>query len=523
MRQLALSVCLLAASAISVSTAQAHGPGKCEGAFSKLEAIIKPSAFKEYDIRGVAGVDLSPAFAHKLGRAYATYLHSVTKKPAAGRARLTIAVGYDARLSSPSYRAALIEGLLESGIDVIDIGLVSTPLTYFSSRSLDLDGSIMVTASHNPGKYNGFKISVGTEPIFGDKIRNLRNVMEADTGRNAETRGTVAKKSIIASYHRFVLENLRRLNLSIDPAIVDSIVVDNTNGVAGGIAPSLYRQLGVKVVSLFEKPDGHFPNHNPDPSVAANIKTIQAEVVKSGAKLGIAFDGDADRIVLIDEKGTAVSGDVTMALLAKDVLDSHPGATIMGEVKMGSVFYDTITNNGGKAIMFRTGAALMKDKIDELGIALAGESSGHIIYGKKAGWINTDDAIYVGARVMAIITKENKPLSEILAPYLHTSVSTPESRLEVDDEVKFKLVELLKKDLLADGLNVNSIDGVRVTLANGSWGLIRASNTEPALSVRFEARTAADLHAVEKMMFDRLSAAAHSIGYSKPIKESAGH
>lgn len=473
---------------------------------------IRPSIFREYDIRGIAEKDLSPEFAEALGFAYAEYLRS-KKTPASGK-RLHVSVGWDCRLTSDSYSSALVSGMLRGGLDVTRLGVCATPLTYFSIFHLELDGGIMVTGSHNPGDYNGFKICIGKDTIHGSQIQELRAIMERNL-KAPKGLGSVGKTSdfaIIPTYIDHIVRNAR----SLKPK---KIVLDAGNGTASTIAPELFQKLGATVIPLYCELDGRFPHHHPDPTVPANLKDLVATVLKEKADFGIAFDGDSDRIGLVDEKGRIIFGDEMMVIFSRDILRELPGATIISEVKSSHRLYNDIAAKGGKPIMWKTGHSLIKSKMKETKAALAGEMSGHIFFADR--YFGFDDAIYAGVRVYEIASATAGPLSTLLQDLPHT-VSTPEIRVDCEEEKKFSLVAETKKRL-GDGYKINDIDGVRVDFGD-SWGLVRASNTQPVLVLRFEAPNEKRLQEVRAIVENSLKEAAQAIGHP-PIRtdEPAAH
>ncbi|MBC7693019.1 MAG: phosphomannomutase/phosphoglucomutase [Methylotenera sp.] len=466
---------------------------------------VNPSIFREYDIRGVAGKDLTPEFAEHLGQAYARYIQPTKgEKPAAGRARLTVSVGWDCRLTSESYQKALVRGLTHGGLDVICLGICPTPLTYFSVFHLNLDGAIMITGSHNPGDYNGFKICVGRDTLHGPQIQAIRILMEAPVV-NAPLTGTQSQLDIIPLYTEHLLKIARPLRKK-------KIVLDAGNGTASTVAPELFRRLGADVIELYCTLDGTFPNHHPDPTVPDNLKELVATVVSEGADFGIGFDGDSDRIGLVDEKGRILYGDEILVMFARDILKEHPGATIISDVKSSHRLFDDITQRGGKAIMWKTGHSLIKSKMKETGALLAGEFSAHIFFADR--YFGFDDAIYAALRVYEIASDLPGPLSSVLSD-LPPTVTTPEIRVDCMEEKKFELVHETRKRL-AETYTVNALDGVRVDLKDG-WGLLRASNTQPVVVLRFEATTQSRLNEIQKTIESALSDAASAIGHP-PLK-----
>lgn len=480
---------------------------------SPNELKIRPAIFREYDIRGIAGQDLNPAFAQLLGFCYARFIAGRT--PVASRKALTVSVGKDCRLSSDSYAEALVTGLRQGGLDVIRLGVCPTPLTYFSIFHLNLDGGIMVTGSHNPADYNGFKTCVGKDTIHGHQIQELRQLMEKTLVElpngpgSLPVLGAVSDYAIIPDYIDYVVKKAR----AIQPK---KVVLDSGNGTASTVAPALFKKLGAQVIPLFCELDGRFPNHHPDPTVPENLKDLVALVKKERADFGVAFDGDSDRIGLVDETGRILFGDELMVLFSRDVLKDKPGATIISEVKSSHRLYNDIAAKGGKPIMWKTGHSLIKSKMKETGAALAGEMSGHIFFADR--YFGFDDAIYAATRVLEIASAFDGPVSSLVSD-LPPSVSTPEIRVDCEEDKKFALVEETKR-LLREGRKITDIDGVRVDFGDG-WGLVRASNTQPVLVLRFEAPSAARLSEIRLIIESALKQSAIKIGHP-PIQTQGG-
>jgi len=437
--------------------------------------MVEPRIFRQYDIRGVWGDDLTLEAVEAIGRAFACYLGEKLRKE-----NITVSVGRDARKSSPAIAEALARVLTGSGVSVVDIGMCPTPLQYFSLHALEVDGGIMITGSHNPPEFNGMKLSLGKETLFGEKIQDIRRLIEK--GASVRGAGTVRKEEIIPRYLDYLMPRFGRLDGL-------KVVADAGNGTGGLVGPALMRGLGAEVTELYCEPDGDFPNHHPDPVVLANLGDLIKTVKETGAHAGIGYDGDADRIGVVDHEGGVVWGDRLMIIFARDVLRDHPGASIIGEVKCSQTLYDDIAARGGNPIMWKTGHSLIKSKMKETKALLAGEMSGHIFFADR--YFGYDDAIYAGARLLEIMRREGEPysLKRLLAGVPET-VSTPEIRMDFPDDKKFAVPEKLKK-AFADH-PVIDIDGVRVKFPEG-WGLVRASNTQPALVLRFEAKDEASL------------------------------
>jgi phosphomannomutase/phosphoglucomutase len=427
--------------------------------------MLKPTIFREYDIRGVADSELVSPDVEQLGLGLGTYLQRNSGPK--------INVGRDCRLSSTRLRDALVKGLLASGCDVTDIGVVPTPVLYYSAQQLKADGAIMITGSHNPPEYNGFKTVCGAGTLHGETIQEVRRLIERqDFERGA---GRASAVDVVKSYvdgiaSQFPLK--RRIK----------VVADAGNGTAGPVIHRIFEKLNVEVTELFFEMDGKFPNHHPDPTVPANLFSLIEKVRQTGAELGIAFDGDADRIGAVDEHGNVIYGDMLMLIYAREILERKPGATFIGEVKCSQVMYDEIGRLGGNAIMYKTGHSLIKAKMKEEHAELAGEMSGHMFFGDR--YRGYDDALYAACRLIEIVAKSGRPLSAQLAG-LPKMVSTPEIRIDCPDELKFDLVRRVAGHLKAKYKTID-IDGVRVIFADG-WGLLRASNTQPVLVMRFEA------------------------------------
>jgi len=439
---------------------------------------MQANIFREYDIRGVVDQEISDQDVVTLGRALATYFQDQ------GIER--IALGRDCRLSSDRYRDLLLEGLTAGGRKVVDVGVCPTPLLYFAVHHLDTQGGVMITASHNPPEYNGFKVLAGKSTIFGQEIQKIREI--AEKGRFVSGSGQVSRHEIIPDYWDYVAGIIK-----IERPL--KVAVDAGNGTAGPVAVPLMERLGIEVVPLYCEMDGRFPNHEPDPTVLENLTDLIATVRDQGLELGVAYDGDSDRLGVVDEKGQVVYGDMLVAIFARDILKEHPGATFIAEVKCSKNLYDDITAHGGKAIMWKTGHSLIKQKMAETGALMAGEMSGHMFF--KHRWLGFDDGIYASLRLLELVSRSDKPLSTWLAD-LPPVVSTPEIRVECPDAIKFQVVEEVKRRLSGE-YEVIDVDGVRVNFPDG-WGLVRASNTQPALVLRFEARSKERLEQIRALV-----------------------
>jgi len=385
-------------------------------------------------------------------------------------------------------------------VAVVDIGMCPTPLMYFSLFHWDLDGGIQVTGSHNPAEHNGFKICLGKESMHGEQIQDLRKRIEA--GKFRQGSGGVEARPVIAPYQKYVTDTVGRLAREI------RVVVDAGNATAGPVAPAIYRAMGATVTELHTTVDGRFPNHHPDPTVPENLADAIRVVKEQGAELAIAFDGDADRIGVVDAEGRIIWGDELLVVYGRDVLSRNPGATIVSEVKCSQRLYDDIAKRGGKGIMWKAGHSLLKAKMRETGALLGGEMSGHIFF--KERYFGYDDAIYSGARLLEILGRSGKTVAQLLAD-LPPSHSTPEIRIDCPDDVKFKVAALVRDRFRAEGRDIVDVDGVRVRFANG-WGLLRASNTQPILVSRFEAETAAQLDEYRRTVEEAVAAARAEVG-----------
>jgi phosphomannomutase/phosphoglucomutase len=442
---------------------------------------MNPQIFREYDIRGLVDKDLTVDVVENLGRGLGTM---VRRK--GGR---TVALGRDCRESSTRFRDAMAKGLSSTGVGAYDLGVVPTPLTYFAANTLPVDGLAMITGSHNPPEYNGFKIGVGKTTFHGPEIQELRRLIEKEDFEQGPT-GVVEPYDIITPYTHFVHQTVKVGRRGM------KIVIDAGNGTGGYVAVPLFQSLGFEVVPLFCDMDARFPNHHPDPTVVKNMEDCIAAVKRERAEVGIAYDGDADRIGVVDEQGTIIWGDRLMILFARDVLKRVPGAAIVGEVKCSSTLYEDIRAKGGQPIMWKTGHSLIKSKMKDAHAELAGEMSGHIFF--KNRYFGFDDAVYSSARLLEILTHEKKKLSELLADVPKTFAS-PELRVDASEERKFDIVRRATELLRKAGYSLIDVDGVRVTFPDG-WGLVRASNTGPILVMRFEAQTQARLAEIQKLI-----------------------
>ena len=446
-------------------------------------AAINPFIFREYDIRGVVESDLSERVVELIGKAFASYLQRQGGKK--------VSVGGDVRLSTERFRAALIKGLTSSGVDVVDLGVVPTPVQYFSLFKLAVDGGIMITGSHNPPEFNGFKMSVGQSSIYGKDIQKLREIIEKEDFLSGS--GKVKKVNLLTDYVKDIAKRI-----SIKSKV--KVVFDCGNGAASLVIEDLMKALGVNAYFMYCDPDGTFPNHHPDPTIPEYIADLREQVLKLKADLGIAFDGDADRIGVIDDRGEVIWGDRLLILFARNVLKEKKGQKIIFEVKCSQALPEAIEAAGGEPIMWKTGHSLLKKKMKETGAIIGGEMSGHLFFADR--YHGYDDAVYAAARLIELLAQEGKKASDLLSD-IPKYFTTPEIRLEVgSDKEKF---EISKKasEFFRKNYEVIDVDGVRILFGDG-WGLVRASNTQPVLVVRFEAKTEARLEEIRKLVISKL-------------------
>jgi phosphomannomutase/phosphoglucomutase len=435
--------------------------------------MIPRHVFREYDIRGVADRDLSDDLVRRIGRRFAETL--AAQKSAAPR----VVVGRDGRLSSPRLFEALVRGLREAGADVVSIGIGPTPQLYFAAHHLETDGAVMITGSHNPGPDNGFKLMRGKASFFGKDIQALAERV-AEPLADAELAGSLSETDVSEAY----IENLRTSSRLPDGAKV-KFVVDAGNGAAGPLAVRAFRALGFEPEALYCDIDGTFPNHHPDPTLPENVAALRDRVLATKADLGIAFDGDGDRLGAIDDRGEIIWGDKLMILFSRALLAEHPGATILGEVKCSETLFADITKHGGRALYSKTGHSLIKTRMKEEHALLAGEMSGHLFFADR--YPGYDDATYAAVRLLEIVARSGKKVSELLSD-VPVTFATPEIRVDCPDEVKFAVVGKVLEHYKAKH-RVLDIDGARIDFGDGAWGLCRASNTQPVLVLRFEAKS----------------------------------
>lgn len=449
-----------------------------EQAGQEILQPIPASIFRAYDIRGIVEKQLNENSVKRIGRAIAS--------EALGNGIDTLLLGYDGRLSSPNLSQALIEGLLSTGCSVVNLGMVPTPLLYFATHTTDYTSGVMLTASHSPSNYNGIKIVFNQTCLADNQIQNIRKRIEENRLTNGE--GDYSEFDIRRDY----IDNISaRINLERKI----KLVVDCGNAVPGAIAPSLFSSLGCDVVPLFCDIDGRFPNHHPDPTIPANLEQLAQRVISEGADIGIAFDGDGDRLGIVTNLGKFIDADRILMLLVKDIAPRYPGMPIIFDVKCSSKLAQLISRVGATPVMHRSGHSFMKQKMQETQAPLGGEFAAHIFI--KDRWYGFDDGLYAAARVIEILSGLDHPISEEFAGY-PTSFSTPEIRLAVAEEEKFELMQRLLDIAHFPDAQVITLDGLRVEFGDG-WGLVRASNTSPALLLRFEADTLPRLRAIQAM------------------------
>ena len=440
---------------------------------------MNTNIFREYDIRGIVGDQLTDQTVATLGSSIGTFF--------ARNGARRIAIGYDARKSSPGFSDILTRGFNECGIDVVLIGMVPTPVLYHTVFTKDVDGGVMITGSHNPPDHNGFKICLGKATLFGSQIQEIKDI--ALLGAFERGEGSVESIEVLGDYCVDIVSKIemgaRRLK----------VVVDAGNGMGGVTAVPVYEKLGIELIKLYTEPDSNFPNHHPDPTLTENLQDTIRALDYNRADIGLAFDGDGDRIGVVDENGRIIWGDELMILLSRSILQTNPGATIIAEVKCSQNLFDDIEKHGGTAVMWKAGHSLIKAKMKETNAALAGEMSGHIFFADR--FYGFDDATYAGARVLEILSKTDKPLSDLLSD-IPPTFSTPELRVDCADERKFEVVAAIAKHFASTN-EVITIDGARILFEHG-WGLVRASNTQAILVLRFEADSEAHLNGIRAIV-----------------------
>jgi phosphomannomutase / phosphoglucomutase len=446
--------------------------------------MLNPHIFRAYDVRGRVGADIDPPVFEQVGRAYATLIRR--------RGGRRVAVGQDNRTSSGALKAAFIAGVRAAGVDVVDIGLVTTPILYFATAHWRLDGGANITGSHNPVEYNGVKmVHPGAAPLTEDEIQGLRTTIER--GDYETGQGAIEARNPRDDYFATITK-------LVHLARPLTVVVDAGNGVAGLYAPELLRRIGCTVIELFCESDGSFPNHLPDPEDAANVVDLQKQVVEAGADLGVAYDGDADRVGIIDERGRRHEADLILVLLARDLLRRHPGAKVVFDVKSSQSLIDEIRTHGGVPVMWKTGHSHLKRKMREDGILLGGEVSGHMFFAEN--YYGVDDGLLASCKILEIVAAQAGAASALFDSTEHLH-ATPELKAMCPDGEKFRVVDELVRDLKQRYETVD-IDGARVLFPDSGWGLVRASNTNPYLTLRFEARSDAQIAAMKQVIYDAL-------------------
>jgi phosphomannomutase/phosphoglucomutase len=448
---------------------------------------LDPHIFREYDIRGIVGSQLTDESVAALGLAIGEFF----RQNGAGR----IAIGYDARESSPRFCEILARELSKCGIDCLLINMVPTPVLYHTVFTRDVDGGVMITGSHNPPDHNGFKILLGKNALFGSQIQGIKEIAlsEPPASAGGQTRGSVESVEVLDDYCRDIVSRV-----SFGPRKIKA-VIDAGNGMGGVTAVPIIGHLGVELIELFTEPDSNFPNHHPDPTVEENLKDLIGAVREQNADIGIAFDGDGDRIGVVDETGRIIWGDELMILLSRSVLAERPDSTVIAEVKCSKTLFDDIEKHGGKPVMWKAGHSLIKAKMKETGAVLAGEMSGHIFFADR--FYGFDDATYAAARVLEILSKTDKKISELLSDVPKT-FSTPELRVPCPDDIKFDVVKKIAEHFSKTN-EVITIDGARIVFEHG-WGLVRASNTQAILVLRFEADTQERLDEIRKTVEEKV-------------------
>jgi phosphomannomutase/phosphoglucomutase len=445
--------------------------------------LLNPYIFREYDIRGVVDKDFTTSVLSLLAKGYGTYFRNAGVQ--------SITVGGDIRLSTPSIRNLIIEEITKCGINVLDIGSVPTPVQYFSMYKLPVDAGIMITGSHNPPEYNGFKLTLRKAPVFGEEIQQIRTIIESENFSTGN--GRIETVSLIDDY-------IGHIKNSIEIKRPLNVILDSGNGAAGLVAQRLFNEIGIDAIDLYPEPDGNFPNHHPDPTVVDNIQDLISNVKKSNAHFGIGYDGDGDRIGVIDEAGQIIWGDRLLIIFSRDVLQNMPGAPIIFEVKCSQALPEMIERFGGRPIMWKTGHSLLKKKMKEIKSPLAGEMSGHLFFADR--YFGYDDAIYASVRLAELLSKTDQKLSDLLSD-TPKYYSTPEIRAETaSDEIKFEIAEKAK-DYFTKNYDVIDVDGVRILFGDG-WGLVRASNTQPVIVLRFEARSEERLDEIKDLVINKL-------------------
>jgi phosphomannomutase/phosphoglucomutase len=446
--------------------------------------MINKQIFRQYDIRGLVEKDLNDESVYLIGKAFGTYLRRKNSK--------TSVIGGDARPSTYGFKKMFAKALQETGIDVIDIGILATPMLYYAIWKLKADGGVMITASHNPSEYNGIKLNLGMQSVYGEEIQKILRIIEAGEFESGDGKFSEYKK-IAEEYIEYIVENIS-VKRPID------VVVDGGNGAGGPFLPKILQKLGCNVTELYCEMDGTFPNHHPDPTVEKNMKDLMSMVLEKKADVGIGLDGDGDRIGVIDEKGKMLYGDEILNIIVRDYLKHNKGEKIIADVKCSKNLFDDIENQGGIPIMYKTGHANIKTKMQQEGIKVGGEMSGHIFL--KDRYLGFDDAIYAACRIVEIIATSDVPVSQLLAdqPVMY---NTPELHIQSNEDEKFEIVQKVRDSFINEGYKVNDIDGMRLTFEDG-WALCRVSNTTPVIVLRFEATTPERLAEIKTLVENRI-------------------
>ena len=447
--------------------------------------MVNPQVFRQYDIRGIVDEEINAETYYLIGKGFGTYMKQKGLK--------TIVVGGDARPSTPGLMKELVRGLLETGCDVTDIGMVATPVLYYSIWKLKTDGGAMVTASHNPSQYNGCKLNLGLGSVYAEELQKVLGIIQAGKFQTGEGK-LVNDATLNDDYLDYITANIK-----LERPV--KVIVDGGNGMGGPYLPEVLRRLGCEVIEMYCEPDGTFPNHHPDPTIEKYMVDLSRAVVAAEYELGIGLDGDADRIGVVDEKGKMLFGDQILNILARDYLLQNPGKTIIADVKCSKNLYDDIRARGGVAMMYKTGHANIKMKMKEIGVEFASEMSGHVFLGDR--YLGFDDAIYVSCRFIEIVSKTSAPVSSYLAdqPRMY---NTPEIHVKCADDRKFDVVAKVCDEFKREGYDVTDIDGARITFADG-WGLVRASNTTPVLVTRYEATSEARMNEIQELVEGKIN------------------
>ncbi len=446
--------------------------------------MVNKQIFRQYDIRGLVEKDLNDESVYLIGKAFGTYLRRKNLK--------TSVIGGDARPSTYGFKKIFTKALQETGIDVIDIGILATPMLYYAIWKLKADGGVMITASHNPSEYNGIKLNLGMQSVYGEEIQKILRIIEAGEFESGDGKFS-EYKNIAVEYIKYIVENIS-VKRPID------VVVDGGNGAGGPFLPKILQKLGCNVTELYCDMDGTFPNHHPDPTVEKNMKDLMSMVLEKKADVGIGLDGDGDRIGVIDEKGKMLYGDEILNIIVRDYLKHNKGEKIIADVKCSKNLFDDIEKMGGIPIMYKTGHANIKTKMQQEGIKVGGEMSGHIFL--KDRYLGFDDAIYAACRIVEIIAASDKPVSQLLAdqPVMY---NTPELHIQSSEDEKFEIVQKVRDSFIKEGYKVNDIDGMRLTFEDG-WALCRVSNTTPVIVLRFEATTPERLEEIKTLVENRI-------------------